>query len=175
MPTPGNPSFDSCRGRPGRHRLAVMTDERFEGFLARRHEGPLIGRREASIRVVVPTGRSAASTAMELDVAPGFNTSLHVHDAAEEILYVLQGRFEFRCGDGTVVLEEGGCAVFPAGIPHRFGNPGPGDGRLLIVSAPPGLDRYFTELAGVDDGDGSESEAVQRRHGVTILRAPGDD
>ncbi|HEY4865313.1 MAG TPA: cupin domain-containing protein [Candidatus Dormibacteraeota bacterium] len=152
-----------------------MTDERFEGFLARRHEGPLIGRREASIRVVVPTGRSAASTAMELEVAAGFQSSLHVHEAVEEILYVLQGRFEFRCGDGTVVLEEGGCAVFPAGIPHRFGNPGPSDGRLLIISAPPGLDRYFAELAEVEAGDGTEREAVQRRHGVRILRAPGED
>jgi mannose-6-phosphate isomerase-like protein (cupin superfamily) len=152
-----------------------MTDERFEGFLARRHEGPLIGRREAAIRVVVPTGRSAASTAMELEVAAGFQTSLHVHEAVEEILYVLQGRFEFRCGDGTVVLEEGGCAVFPAGIPHRFGNPGPSDGRLLIISAPPGLDRYFAELAEVEAGDGTQREAVQRRHGVRILRAPGED
>jgi mannose-6-phosphate isomerase-like protein (cupin superfamily) len=152
-----------------------MTDERFEGFLARRHEGPLIGRREASIRVVVPTGRSATSTAMELDVAAGFQTSLHVHEAVEEILYVLQGHFEFRCGEGTVVLEEGGCAVFPAGIPHRFGNPGPGDARLLLVSAPPGLDRYFGELADVERGDGSETDAVQRRHGVKILRAPGED
>jgi mannose-6-phosphate isomerase-like protein (cupin superfamily) len=152
-----------------------MTDERFQGFLARRHEGPLIGRREASIRVVVPTGRSAGSTAMELDVAAGFQTSLHVHDAVEEILYVLQGRFEFRCGDGTVLLEEGDCAVFPPGIPHRFGNPGPGDARLLMISAPPGLDRYFAELADVDAGDGAEGDVVQRRHGVTILRAPGED
>jgi len=152
-----------------------MTDERFEGFLTQRHEGALIGRREASIRVVVPTGRSAASTAMELDVAAGFHTSLHVHEAVEEILYVLQGRFEFRCGDGTVLLEEGGCAVFPAGIPHRFGNPGPSDGRLLLISAPPGLDRYFAELAEVEAGHGTEQEAVQRRHGVRILRAPGED
>jgi mannose-6-phosphate isomerase-like protein (cupin superfamily) len=112
---------------------------------------------------------------MELDVAAGFQTSLHVHEAVEEILYVLQGHFEFRCGEGTVVLEEGGCAVFPAGIPHRFGNPGPGDARLLLVSAPPGLDRYFGELADVERGDGSETDAVQRRHGVRILRAPGED
>jgi mannose-6-phosphate isomerase-like protein (cupin superfamily) len=152
-----------------------MSDERFEGFLARRHEGPLIGRRKATIRVVVPTGRSVASTALELDVAAGFQTSLHVHDAVEEILYVLQGRFELRCGDGTVVLEEGGCAVFPAGIPHRFGNPGPGFARLLIISAPPGLDRYFAELADAEPDDGSETDAVQRRHGVRILRAPGED
>jgi mannose-6-phosphate isomerase-like protein (cupin superfamily) len=112
---------------------------------------------------------------MELDVAAGFQTSLHVHDAVEEILYVLQGRFKFRCGDGTVVLEEGGCAVFPAGIPHRFGNPGPGDARLLMISAPPGLDRYFAELADVEGGDGAERDAVQRRHGITILRMPGED
>jgi mannose-6-phosphate isomerase-like protein (cupin superfamily) len=152
-----------------------MTEERFEGFLVRRHEGPLIGRREAGIRVLVPSGRSAGSTAMEVGVAAGFQTSLHVHDSVEEILYVLQGRLQLRCGDGSVVLDEGGCAVFPAGIPHRFGNPGPGDARLLMVSSPPGLDHYFAELTDVAAGDDAELDAVQRRHGVTILRGPEED
>jgi hypothetical protein len=44
-----------------------------------------------------------------------------------------------------------------------------------MISAPPGLDRYFAELADVEGGDGAERDAVQRRHGITILRMPGED
>jgi mannose-6-phosphate isomerase-like protein (cupin superfamily) len=151
-----------------------MTEDGFEGFVQQPHEGTRIRRRDSTIRVVVPSGRSAASSAMELEVRPGFQTSLHSHDTVEEILYVLSGRLDFSCGDGTVAVGEGGCVVLPAGLPHRFRNPGPDTARLLMIGAPPSLDLYFAQVAELEDGDEPALAELQRRHGVTIHR-PAED
>jgi mannose-6-phosphate isomerase-like protein (cupin superfamily) len=150
-----------------------MTEDGFEGFVQQPHEGTRIRRRDSTIRVVVPSGRSAASSAMELEVRPGFQTSLHSHETVEEILYVLSGRLDFSCGDGTVAVGEGGCVVLPAGLPHRFRNPGPDTARLLMFGAPPSLDLYFAQVAELD-GDERAIAELQRRHGVTIHR-PAED
>jgi hypothetical protein len=41
----------------------------------------------------------------------------------------------------------GGMAFGPRGTPHAFQNVGDGRGRLLIVTTPSGLDRFFEEYA----------------------------
>jgi mannose-6-phosphate isomerase-like protein (cupin superfamily) len=151
-----------------------MTEGGFEGFVQHPDGGTRIHRRDATIRVVVPSGRSAASSVMELEVRAGFQTSLHSHDTVEEIVYVLSGRLDFSCGNGTVTVGEGGCVVLPAGLPHGFRNPGPGTARLLMTGAPPSLDLYFAQLAELENGDEPAIAEVQRRHGVTIHR-PAED
>jgi mannose-6-phosphate isomerase-like protein (cupin superfamily) len=151
-----------------------MEERGFEGFAQQPDDGARIHRRDTTIRIVVPSGRSAAGSVMELEVRPGFQTSLHSHDTVEEILFVLSGRVDFSCGDGTVTVGEGGCVVLPAGLPHRFRNAGPDTARLLMIGAPPSLDLYFAQLAELEDGDEPAIAELQRRHGVTIHR-PAED
>src|SRR5262244_1661313 len=55
-----------------------------------------------------------------VDVAPHGGPPLHVHHEQEETIHVLSGRFKVRVGDEEAVLEMGGFAFMPSGLPHAF-------------------------------------------------------
>jgi len=50
----------------------------------------------------------------------------------EEFLYVLEGTLEFRCGDNTVILEEGDSLYFDSVVPHGYRGIG-GPAKTLVV------------------------------------------
>lgn len=78
-------------------------------------------------------------------IAPGATAPDHSHPG-EEIIYVLQGSFEYRVAGKPVRLEPGGVLFIPAGVIHSAKNIGSGDavelatyfvvkGRPLVVPA----------------------------------------
>jgi mannose-6-phosphate isomerase-like protein (cupin superfamily) len=77
---------------------------------------------------------------------PGFNTGAHYHTKIEEIFYVLEGELDLRCGERTVRGGPGTCVFVPPGAAHAFGNSGSKSGRMLLITAPPGHEKYFDEL-----------------------------
>lgn len=56
---------------------------------------------------------------------PGGGPRLHRHPYAE-IFIVREGVGLFTLGDRQVMAAKGEIVVVPAGIPHKFTNPGPG-------------------------------------------------
>ncbi|MGE5218917.1 MAG: hypothetical protein ACM3SP_18120, partial [Chloroflexota bacterium] len=49
----------------------------------------------------------------------------------------------------------------PIGAAHSFGNPGPNPARMLLVTAPPGHERYFEELSALlAQGGPPDPEAI---------------
>jgi mannose-6-phosphate isomerase-like protein (cupin superfamily) len=65
---------------------------------------------------------------------PNDGPPMHVHDSDDEAWHVLEGTLRFRFSDRTVDVRAGGTVFAPAGTPHTYGNPGPGDVRYLIVT-----------------------------------------
>ena len=59
---------------------------------------------------------------------------LHQHDC-EEMLFVIEGRIEFRYGDQTFVLEKGDCAYFDGRFPHAGRALTPTGARALVVQS----------------------------------------
>jgi quercetin dioxygenase-like cupin family protein len=82
----------------------------------------------------------------EFTVAPGFNTGAHYHTKIEEIFYVLEGELDLLCGEKTVPGKPGTFVFVPPGAAHAFGNSGTAPGRMLLITAPPGHEKYFDEL-----------------------------
>jgi mannose-6-phosphate isomerase-like protein (cupin superfamily) len=82
----------------------------------------------------------------EFTVASGFNTGAHYHTKIEEIFYVLEGELDLRCGERTIRGGPGRCVFVPPGTAHAFGNSGSAPGRMLLITAPPGHEKYFDEL-----------------------------
>jgi mannose-6-phosphate isomerase-like protein (cupin superfamily) len=64
----------------------------------------------------------------------------------EEIFYVLEGELDLRCGERTLRGGPGTCVFVPPGAAHAFGNSGSSPGRMLLITAPPGHEKYFDEL-----------------------------
>jgi oxalate decarboxylase/phosphoglucose isomerase-like protein (cupin superfamily) len=117
--------------------------------------------------VKVSKGDTAVATTFEVVVPPGFDVGAHVHSAAEELFYVLDGELdllafepttrssgdwrEWVSGSGQRFLRGGaGSLMFvPAGCPHAFGNPSSQPARMLFQAAPSGHEDYLEELAAL--------------------------
>ena len=100
------------------------------------------------------------------------DTPLHVHERDDELFYVLDGEHVFQVGDDEFHVGPGGLVFAPRGIPHAQRRVVPGEGRLLVLTVPGGLDGFFRELAAAHEAGtlGPDAYAVaSRNHGITWL------
>ena len=67
--------------------------------------------------------------------APGGVTPSHSHPDREKVFMVLDGRARLTVGDESRVLDPGGLAFVPVGVPHGFENEGQGNLRIMQVIA----------------------------------------
>ncbi|MGL6291220.1 MAG: cupin domain-containing protein [Silanimonas sp.] len=81
--------------------------------------------------------RSTGLSVIEERVPPGGSEVSHVHDRAEQFFYILSGQAAMVLDTGTVKLAAGQGLHVPAGMVHRFTNPGEHEVRFLVVSSPP--------------------------------------
>jgi mannose-6-phosphate isomerase-like protein (cupin superfamily) len=145
----------------------------------------------AGLTLKVGAERSNFWSFFEVEVRPGFDVGAHVHGAAEELFYILQGELDLlafeprvRGGDdwrgwesasGARVVRGGpGSVMFvPAGCPHAFFNPGTVPVRMLFQVSPPGHERYLEELAELLARPGPPDQAaiaeLRARHDIQQL------
>lgn len=76
-------------------------------------------------------------SAFELVYPPGksYDREVLTHEG-EEVLFLLDGLFEFRIGDDTMILQPGDCVHFSCNHPHAGKNIGKVPARLLMVVTP---------------------------------------
>ena len=115
------------------------------------------------------TGGSYSLTAFDVAPPPAPGPPLHVHQDADEALYVVEGRLEVRLGEQATTLAPGGVALVPKGTRHTLANPGPGASRILIVLSPPGFEGFWEEsatLLAASDGAPAAAQmlALQRKY-----------
>jgi mannose-6-phosphate isomerase-like protein (cupin superfamily) len=106
------------------------------------------------------------------EVPPLLDTPLHVHANEDELFYVLEGEHVFQVGDEEFRAGPGGLVFAPRGIPHSQRRVVPGQGRLLITTAPAGLEGFFRALAEAHRAGtlGPEAYAsASEKHGITWL------
>jgi mannose-6-phosphate isomerase-like protein (cupin superfamily) len=119
----------------------------------------------AGMTLKVGAERSRNWSLFDAEVPAGFDVGAHVHGAAEELFYILQGELDllafeprvrtggdwraWESASGARVVRGGpGSVMFvPAGCPHAFFNPGPAPVRMLFQVSPPGHEHYLEELA----------------------------
>lgn len=84
-------------------------------------------------------------TVLEFVISPKSGPALHTHVREDEVWYVLEGDFRFKAGDAMSWVSGGGMAFGPRCTPHNFQNVGDAPGRLLVITAPSGVERLFEE------------------------------
>ncbi len=110
-----------------------------------------------------------------VEVGPGGGPPLHVHHRQEEAIHVLTGQFKVRIGDEIHILEPGGFAYLPAGLPHAFLNLTDRPAELIVVYTPGGCHKFYEELGPatrVAAPDRAEVAAIFERHGMSLLGPP---
>ncbi len=97
------------------------------------------------------------------EVAP-----LHVHHADDEAWHVVSGALRFRFEDREVIARAGATVLVPAGVPHTFGNAGPGPSRFIII-LPARLDELISQL---HQAGPAEHPAIYRKCQSELLEPP---
>lgn len=100
---------------------------------------------------------------------------LHLHDAQDEIYFVLDGEYLFQVGERRVVVEAGGMIFLPRGVPHAFAQRGQ-SGRMLFMFTPAGrMEDYFRRLAALEGPPEPERvAALFADHGMSLIGPPID-
>jgi quercetin dioxygenase-like cupin family protein len=114
-------------------------------------------------------------TVLEFVCPPQNGPALHRHRNEDELWYVAEGDFLFQAGETRKQTSTGGMALGPRGLPHAFRNVGDRPGRLVIVTAPGGIDSFFGDLAlALADGPlGPDAlREVGDRHGIEFVGPP---
>jgi len=134
-------------------------------------EGPCLGYGGQVMNVKLSSAESAGELTVIEDLIPPKNgPPLHVHSRESEAYYVLEGEFEFTCGEDTV---RGGVGTFvhaPRGLPHRYFNVGDTPGRVLFSFTPAGIERFFGELTEQKDQlTPAIMATVAAKYGITLI------
>ena len=139
------------------------------------------------VTVKIPSTLTGGALAVvEHTIPPGGGPPLHTHPEAE-LLYVLEGEFEFVLGAERTVVRSGGVVHIPPRTPHLAKNVGRNAGKQLSVYLPGGTDGFFLEagvpvdrLAALPDFDqpadlsGIDMQrvlALAAKYGMEIIRA----
>lgn len=117
---------------------------------------------------------------IEVLMAPEGAVPWHVHHREDEMFYVLEGAFLFKCGDELFQGGPGSFVFLPRDIPHSFKNVGGTIAKFLVLSTPAGLEGYFVEAEtpALEDGlrpqsaDPQKLAAIAAQYGMEILGPP---
>ena len=133
-------------------------------------EGPCIcyGGLELNVKLSAADSGGEA-TLIEGLIPPNAGPPLHVHQKEHETYYVLEGTFEFVCGDEQVAGGPGTFVFAPRGFPHRYKNVGTERGRILFGFTPGGIEAFFNELGNEPELTPQSMAAIASRHGITML------
>ena len=112
----------------------------------------------------------------EMTVALGFPwIPPHIHHNEDEAMYVLEGECTVRVGERTQTLAPGTFVLMPRGIVHTFSNPGTVAARVIVISSPGAVIRYFEEAAELTNAsptgqpDMDQLAALAGRYGVEFV------
>jgi|SRR3954451_19054691 mannose-6-phosphate isomerase-like protein (cupin superfamily) len=90
---------------------------------------------------------NGALAAFESIAPSGEGPPLHVHRNEDEIWYALAGSFRIKLDGEVRDAQPGTFAFIPRGVTHTWQSVGDEPGRLLVILAPAGLDRFFQRFA----------------------------
>lgn len=84
------------------------------------------------------------------EIPPLLDTPLHVHSKEDELFYILEGEHVVQRGETEFHVGPGDTVFLPRGVPHAQRRLVPGEGRLLVVCTPAGLEDFFRDLAAAE-------------------------
>jgi mannose-6-phosphate isomerase-like protein (cupin superfamily) len=84
------------------------------------------------------------------EVPPLIDTPAHVHSREDELFLSLGGDHVIELDGEEHRIGPGESVFAPRGVPHAQRRVMPGEGRLLVVTTPGGLEGFFRELAAAE-------------------------
>lgn len=79
-------------------------------------------------------------------VAPGGGTPPHIHHREDESFHLLEGTLTVEAGGNIITASPGDFVYLPRGVAHSFKNTGEVPAKALVLTAPAGLEGFFTDV-----------------------------
>jgi mannose-6-phosphate isomerase-like protein (cupin superfamily)/uncharacterized protein YndB with AHSA1/START domain len=92
---------------------------------------------------------------------------VHQHRYDDEVFYVLEGILLVTMNGIGQRVPAGGVAFIPRGVPHAWDTDG--EARLLIITAPGGLEEFLTALHTWPAGYADAWRVLGERHGYELV------
>jgi quercetin dioxygenase-like cupin family protein len=132
------------------------------------------GRALPGIVFKVAAAQAAGSfSIVEHPYEPGVLIPPHVHEAADQVTYVIEGEVGIRIGDETFRAEAGAYVIKPRGLPHTHWNATRHPARVMEITTPGEFESFFDELGALlAAGRARDAAALNRigeRHGTRFL------
>jgi mannose-6-phosphate isomerase-like protein (cupin superfamily) len=143
-----------------------------DAFTLAADEGERLVFGDVTILVRASSESTGGAFSLFEEVPPLVDTPLHVHEREDELFYVLDGEHVFQVGERALPAGPGGLVFAPRGIPHAQRRLERGKGRLLVLTAPAGLEGFFRELAAAQATGTLDADAYARAsagYGITWL------
>ncbi len=116
-------------------------------------------------------GTGGAMTAI-VELPPLLDTPTHVHANEDELFVAIEGEHVIARGEEEIRIGPGEAVFAPRRVPHSQRRVVEGEGRIMAVCTPGGLEGFFRELAEAEaEGRlGPEAyAAASERYGITWL------
>jgi quercetin dioxygenase-like cupin family protein len=132
------------------------------------------GRQLPGIVFKVAAAQAAgAFSIVEHPYQPGVLIPPHVHDAADQVTYVIEGEVGIRVGDETFHATAGAYVIKPRGIPHTHWNAAQQPARVMEITTPGEFEGFFDDLGALLAAGGPPDPAalneIGERHGTRFL------
>jgi mannose-6-phosphate isomerase-like protein (cupin superfamily) len=153
----------------------------FPPTILQAHEGEAVWWTTARVTLkATSTSTGGALSLVEVLAPPDYAPPWHVHHRDDEMFYILDGSFLFKCGDKLFEGGKGAFVFLPRGIPHSFKNVGQTQARFLVFNTPAGFDQFIVDAGtpALEEGlppepiDLGRMAAVAAKYGVEILGPP---
>lgn len=105
---------------------------------------PAGGQVRFKVRAAESSGRISIA---EFEVPAGAGPRRHVHEDADECIYVLESELLVQLGNEAHHAPSRSCVFIPRGLPHSFRNVGEAPASLLAVYSPGGIEEFFENVA----------------------------
>jgi mannose-6-phosphate isomerase-like protein (cupin superfamily) len=123
-----------------------------------------------TIKVIIGGQQTGnAYSVFELTVPPNVGPGIHIDKAWDEWWFVIEGTFAFTLNGEQIELVAGCSAHGPKGIAHSFRNTGETTGKLLMVTMPSGLERFFRNVQQASSQERPDKETfvnIMRSHNI---------
>lgn len=93
----------------------------------------------------------------------------HFHNQTDEIIYVLEGKYEFQIDGKIQTAQKGELVVIPRGTTHGFCNLLITPSKMLAIITPSGFENFFAEVSNLKEIEAEKIVEIGKRNDLELV------
>ncbi|MEK7723607.1 MAG: cupin domain-containing protein [Acidobacteriota bacterium] len=93
----------------------------------------------------------------------------HFHNETDEIIYILEGKYEFEIDGIITIAPRGEMLVIPRKTPHGFRNLLDTESKMLAIITPSGFEMFFAEVHKLKQVDIAKIVEIGKRNDLELV------